>query len=46
MTLHSDRKRPERPAMSKRTLSILIGVVVAIFVFVAVMLAVSGQSFF
>jgi flagellar basal body-associated protein FliL len=46
MTLHNDRKRPERPAMSKRTLVILIAVVVVIFVFVAVTLAVSGQSFF
>jgi hypothetical protein len=46
MTLHNDRKRPERPAMSKRTLIILMAVVVAVFVFVTVTLVVSGQSFF
>jgi hypothetical protein len=46
MTLHNNRKKPERPAMSTRTLMIIIGVVVAVFVFVAVTLTVTGQSFF
>jgi hypothetical protein len=46
MTLHNSRKKPERSPMSKRTLAILLAVVAAVFVFVAVTLAVTGQSFF
>lgn len=46
MTLHRDRDRPKRPPMGKRTQIILGAVIVAVFAFVIIVLAVSGQSFF
>jgi len=46
MTLDRDRKKNLRPPMRRGTLIVFIVVIVAIFVFVGVMLAVSGQSFF
>jgi len=46
MTLDRDRKKNLRPPMRRGTLIVIIAVVVAVFVFVGIMLAVSGQSFF
>jgi hypothetical protein len=46
MTLHRDRDKPKRPPMSRRTQIILGAVIVAVFAFVIIVLAVSGQSFF
>jgi len=46
MTLDRDRKKNLRPPMRRSTLIIFIVVIVAVFVFVGVMLAVSGQSLF
>lgn len=47
MTLGKDRPRKNtRPPMRRSTFFIIIGVVIAVFVFVIVTLIVSGQSFF
>ena len=46
MTLDRDRKKNLRPPMRRGTLIVVIAVVIAVFVFVGVMLAVSGQSLF
>lgn len=45
MTLHNNRQ-PKRPPMKPSTMWIVIGVAVAVLVFVGIVLAVSGQSFF
>lgn len=46
MTLHNDRQKNLRPPMGKVAKIVTFGAVAAVFVFVIVMLVVSGQSFF
>jgi len=48
MTLSKDNKREKnlRPPMRRAVFWIWMGVVAAVFIFVAVTLAVSGQSWF
>jgi hypothetical protein len=46
VTLHKDRDPRKRPPMSTRAMWFTIAGAVAVLVFVAVVLAVSGQSFF
>jgi hypothetical protein len=46
VTLHKDRDPRKRPPMSTRAMWLTIAGAVAVLVFVAVVLAVSGQSFF
>ncbi|MCU1407157.1 MAG: hypothetical protein JWQ43_3460 [Glaciihabitans sp.] len=46
MTLHKDRDPRKRPPMTTRTMYLWIAGAVAVIVFVAIVLAVSGQSFF
>ena len=46
MTLDKDRRKNLRPPMRRGTLIAFIAVIAAVFIFVAVVLAVSGQSFF
>lgn len=46
MTLDKDRERPKRPPMRPATMWIIVGIAVAVLLFVGVVLAVSGQSLF
>ena len=46
MTLDRDRKKHLRPPMRRGTLIAVVAVVIVVFIFVGVMLAVSGQSLF
>jgi len=46
MTLNKDRDPRKRPPMSSRALMWTIAGAVAVLVFVGIVLAVSGQSFF
>jgi len=46
MTLDRDRKKNLRPPMRRGTFIVIMSVVAAVFIFVFVVLAVSGQSLF
>ena len=46
MTLDRDRKKNLRPPMRRATFIVIIGLVVAVFAFVFITLAVTGQSLF
>jgi nitrate reductase NapE component len=46
MTLKNDRNARKRPPMSKRTTWIVIGIAVAVILFVIIVATVSGKGFF